>query len=85
MIALGLRFDRSESRKLRVLAARVRNGELPGAVNTFEQAATAAESGEPLVVWCAEPVEAVQMAVGYIVHGIKRPTIEDLSGTARPA
>ena len=82
MHQLGLRFKRYEAPKLRSLAAAVRNGELGGqASNVFEQAARAAESGEPLIVHCDDPIEAVQMAAAYIAHGVERPVIERLNGT----
>jgi hypothetical protein len=50
------------------------------AANVFEQAARAAESGEPLILYCEDPVEAVQMAAAYITYGITRPVIEQLNG-----
>lgn len=80
-IKLGLRFHRRDAPLLRTLASRVRNGELGenANVNTFEQAARAAESGEPLEVICEEPIEAVQMAALYTLHGCSQPVIEELS------
>jgi hypothetical protein len=83
---LGLRFARHDARKLRTLEAAVRNGELGGqAANVFAQAAAAAESGEPLILYCDSPVEAVEMAAAYIAYGITRPVIEQLSGASGPA
>ena len=76
---LGLRFDRRDVRRLRALAAQVRNGELGGqAANVFDQAARAALLGEPLELHCTDPMEAVQMAVAYVRFGVTRPVIEEL-------
>lgn len=81
MKALGLRFERRDAKLLRQLAARVRGGEFGEASsNVFEQAARAAESGEPLEVYYDEPVEVVQLAASYIPYGVTRPVIEELSG-----
>ena len=79
---LGLRFDRRDAPGLRAWAGRVRNGELgPDAnANTYEQAARAAESGEPLEVYCSDPIEVVQMAALYTAHGFTQPVIEELNG-----
>lgn len=85
MLKLGLRFERRDEKLLRFLADRVRNGELgEQAANVFEQAAMAAESGEPLILYCTSPLEAVQMAVEYVRHGVTRPVIEDLNGAQAP-
>lgn len=79
-MVLGLRFKRRDARRLRALAAQVRNGELGGeASNVFTQAAIAAETGEPLQLHCTDPIEAVQMAAAYIRYGVSRPVIEELS------
>lgn len=78
---LGLRFAHRDTKLLRFLASRVRNGEMGGqAANVFEQAALAAESGEPLVVYYNDPAEVVQMAAAYIRYGVTRPVIEELHG-----
>ena len=81
MIRLGLRFDRRDVPRFREWAGRVRNGELgpDASVNTFEQAARAAESGEVLEVFCSEPIEVVQLAASYTVMGFRQPVIEELS------
>lgn len=76
---IGLRFRRSAARTLRHYAHRVELGEIPGDKATFEQAALAAEKGEPLVVVCTDPAEAQVMAQLYATLGIARPTIEALS------
>lgn len=81
MIRLGLRFERRDTALLYSLAAQVRNGEMgKQAANVFEQAARAAQTGEPLELYCHDPVEAVQMAVAYVQHGVTRPVIEELNG-----
>lgn len=86
MRKLGLRFERRDTKLLRFLAERVRAGELgEQAANVFEQAARAAESGEPLEVFYADPIEVVQMAALYTVYGVTRPVIEELSGAQRVA
>lgn len=78
---LGLRFHRGDAKLLYTLAARVRNGEMGAqAANVFEQAARAAASGEPLELHCDDPMEAVEMAVEYVRHGVTRPVIEELNG-----
>jgi hypothetical protein len=80
-VRLGLRFERKDAQLLRFLADRVRNGELgtDANVNTFEQAALAAETGELLEVYCDDPVEVVQMAALYTRLGTAQPVIEDLA------
>lgn len=77
---LGLRFARSQRHILRRLADRVRNGEFPGDIDTFEQAAMAAELGEPLVVICNNRDEVEAMAALYARLGVKQPGIEELNG-----
>lgn len=76
---IGLRFDRSEAPKLRALADRVKADDLTSDVAAFEQAALAAESGEPLRVVCQNLEEVYRMVAGYILQGIKRPAIEELN------
>lgn len=83
-IRIGLRFDRRDAQALRRLAARVRNGEIVGDHATFHSAAIAAERGEPLIVYCDQPVEALLMAKLYVQLGIRRPAVEELTGL-RPA
>lgn len=81
MDRLGLRFQRRDAPHLRRLEAMVKNGELGGeAASVFGNAALAAETGEPLIVYCNEPREVVEMAVAYIRYGVNRPVIEQLSG-----
>lgn len=79
--ALGLRFAREDARTLRSLAAAVKSGEMgQQSVNVFQQAALAAESGEPMIVYHDDPIEVVEMAAMYIHHGCHRPVIEQLNG-----
>lgn len=81
MLKVGLRFRKGDARLLRHLADRVRNGEIPGTLSTFEQAADAARTGEPLIVVCADPKEAHDMAALYGACGLsRRPAVEALSG-----
>lgn len=80
-VRIGLRFRRSQARLLRDLAERCKVNDLGAQhVATFEQAAQAAASGEPLIVICMEPIEAVAMADGYTRFGVVRPSIEQLNG-----
>lgn len=79
-LRLGLRFERGDERRLNELAAQVRAGEMgQQAAGTFEQAALAARTGEPLEVFCDNPIEVVQMAALYTVFGVTQPVIEELS------
>lgn len=77
---IGLRFGKKEAPKLRALADRVKAADLTGDVSCFEQAAIAADIGEPLVVTCTDVEEAHQLVAGYILNGIERPAIEELNG-----
>lgn len=79
-IRVGLRFDRRDAPALRVLAQRVRNGDIQGDVATFEAAADAADTGEPLIVVCEQPAEALVMAELYVRLGLTRPAVEELTG-----
>lgn len=80
MIRVGLRFARRDVATLNGLAAQVRNGELQGDINTFQGAATAAQTGEPLIVYCDRPEEALIMADMYARLGITRPAVDELTG-----
>jgi hypothetical protein len=82
VIRVGLRFDRRDAPRLHHLADRVRAGDLDQqAVNTFEHAAQAAETGEPLIVVCEHSAqEALLMAAGYAQYGVTHPAVEELSG-----
>ena len=84
MVSLGLRFDPRDGPLLRGLANRVRSGDLSGqAANVFDQAALAAETGQPLELHCDSPIEAVELAAAYIRFGVRQPNIEQLSGNRR--
>lgn len=79
-MVLGLRFAKQDTRLLRQLASAVRNGELAGmAANVFEQAAVSADRQEPLEVHCDSPMEVVEMAALYSLHGVTQPVIEELN------
>jgi hypothetical protein len=77
----GLRFNTSEAPKLQALADRVKAADLRADASTFEQAAFAAETGEPLVVHFTDPNEVLFMIAGYVRHGIVQPAIEELNGS----
>lgn len=78
-MTLGLRFTRGQARVLASIAERLHH--IPGAhdqVVLFRQAADSARTGEPLLVECEEPSEAVAIADGFTIWGAARPTVEDL-------
>lgn len=82
---VGLRFRRGDARVLRAIADRIRAGDLGGQnLATFDLAADAAKTGEPLIVECDHHLEAVLMADGYARFGVRRPAVEELTGQ-RPA
>ncbi len=79
-VNVGLRFQRRDARALRALAGRVRQGELGERhVQVFASAAAAAETGEPLIVVCDDPSEALLMAQGYAQYGVDPPVVEELA------
>lgn len=78
---IGLRFRRSQARTLRNIADRVRASELPNHhAALFDKAADAARTGEPLIVVCVDPLEAVALADGFTQYGVVRPVVDELSG-----
>lgn len=83
---IGLRFRKSQARILRNVVHRIRSGDMASrtereqAVNLFEQAAKAASTGEPLIVVCSDPVEAIAIADGFTRWGVVRPAVEELNG-----
>ena len=78
-LKVGLRFKRAAALLLRTLEQRVRLGEIQGDASTFEQAAIAAETGEPLVVTCTSHDEILIMAALYVRLGLDQPEIVDLN------
>jgi hypothetical protein len=77
---IGLRFNHADARALRNLAERLSQHELPGEATVFYKAALAAESGEPLIIVCRNPIEAVYIAKGHFTrHGIAEPVFEQLA------
>ena len=85
MIRVGLRFHPKDAGTLRMLAERVRLHDLGSqTLAVFENAADAARTGEPLIVLCEHPTEAQVMADGYVRYGVRRPSVEELTGQ-RPA
>jgi hypothetical protein len=83
-IRVGLRFNRKDAKLLRSYADRIKAGEPLGDYGTFHSAALAAESGEPLIVYCQTPDDANLMADGYVLWGATRPAIEELTGDRPP-
>ncbi len=47
-------------------------------VTLFRRAADSARSGEPLLVDCTSPEEAIAMADGFTQYGVRRPAVEAL-------
>lgn len=82
MIRVGLRFQQRDAPLLAHLAERVRSGDLgPRDVATFASAATAARTGEPLLVYCEDAAEAAMVAAGYALYGVTLPTIDEVAPT----
>ncbi len=77
----GLRFQASEAPKLKALADRIKAADLRADTSTCEQAALAAETGEPLVVHFTDLNEVLFMVAGYVRNGIAQPAIEELNGS----
>lgn len=76
----GLRFSKSQARVLSYIAMRIEMGELGNQHRKlFVDAADAARKGEPLIVHCSQPIEAVMMADGFTRFGVVRPDVEDLN------
>jgi len=85
VIRVGFRFDRRDASTLRALSARVRSGELSNHhAAVFDNAAAAAETGEPLIVECEDRAEALLLADGYPRFGVSRPIIDELAGFIAP-
>lgn len=79
MIRVGLRFQPRDAALLAHLAERVKALELGHRdVATFANAAKAASTGEPLIVYCDSPGEAAMIADGYTQFGVQRPAIDDI-------
>jgi hypothetical protein len=64
---------------LRELAERAKQREVPEAHSVFALAAEAASTGEPLIVICQNPLEAILMARAYPRWGIREPVLEQVS------
>lgn len=77
---IGLRFSKSQARVLNAIAARAKTKDLKADVTLFEKAADSAKKGEPLIVGCNSVDEVKRMAEGFVLLGVKRPTLEELSG-----
>lgn len=76
----GLRFERSEAKKLRDIRDRAKSADLMAEVELYEKAAEATERGEPLIVHFDEIEEVAAMVGMFVLFGIKQPTIEELNG-----
>lgn len=83
-VRVGMRFAARDADLLATLAARVKSGEAAGDAQTFESAELAARTGEPMIVYCTHPSEAMAMAAMYVRLGCRMPTLDDLTGH-RPA
>ncbi len=80
----GLRFACKDAPFLAALARQVRSGQRKGPVGGLAAAADAAETGEPLIIQCSTPQEAEQQAAHFVLLGVTRPAVEELTGE-RPA
>jgi hypothetical protein len=81
-MTVGLRFHPTDARRLREIAQRIRAGELGKQhVGLFDKAADAAQTGEPLIVQCTDPVEAIVMADAFPSWGVGRPVVEELNSS----
>lgn len=79
-IRVGLRFQRADAPLLRLLAAGVRSGEIQGDLQTYEHAAIAAETGEPLILVCNNTSDAHIMRDLYVRVGCQPPALDTLTG-----
>lgn len=77
-ITLALRFDPRDAELLDRLADRVQVKDILADVSTFRLAAEAARNREPLRFECETADEAKLIAAGYVMHGCRPPTIDDV-------
>lgn len=82
---IALRFNPRDAKALRNLADRARTSDIRdisdgNATTIFELAAGAADTGEPLIIACTNPTEAVLLAQAFPRYGIAAPVIEQISG-----
>lgn len=80
-ITIALRFDPRDAELLDLLADRVQIKDLLADVSTFRLAAEAARNGEPLRFECENAAEAKLIAAGYVIHGCRPPTIDNVRRT----
>ena len=79
----GLRFRRGDARVLRNHVEELkRHGIDRSHISLFENAALAAENGEPLQVQAQTIDEVQSIASAFTFYGLRRPVIDDLSGQA---
>lgn len=82
-MVMGLRFRKSQARVLRNIAEWARANDLPGVDATlYDKAAESAAAGEPLVVHCENREEVEGMAAGFVLLGVARPEIDELTPVA---
>lgn len=81
VVSVGLRFDRSQARKLLEVAEQLgRTDNLRSHAAIFHQAAEAAAGPDGLmIVKCFDPMEAILMAAAFPRFGVKEPVVEELS------
>jgi hypothetical protein len=81
-LLLGLRFPRSQVRRLREIVEQLRSDRPDGIdIGLFEKAADSAIEGEPLQVRCSSRAEIELIADGFTRWGVRRPEIDELNGS----
>lgn len=78
--AVGLRFNTRDAALLAELADRAGRMELPEAASLFTAAANATRRAEPMLLFCENATEAIDIANGFTRRGVERPAIEQLNG-----
>lgn len=77
---IGLRFRKSQARILRNLVQRMKSEGIDReSISLFESAQLAAQTGEPLIVVCHDPMEVELMAAAFPRWGVVAPTMERLA------
>ena len=80
---IGLRWRKSQLRVLRNIRERALDAKVPS-VQLYDNAIAAVERGEPLVVICERPEEALAIAHGFVNLGAAMPELEDIDPDKRP-
>lgn len=79
-IKVGLRFTRTDGRRLREIADRLMAERPEGVdISIFDKAADSAERDEPLQVLASNREEVELMAHGFTFYGVQRPAIDALT------